>query len=251
MKFFGSVILLSSIAASATFAAHASSIPSFAAIPSNAHSSGDLSASGNWIWSHDSGTPGSAVASSAFPIGSPSVDGKAREYSMSYSNKGGERFSLTFDHNTEVTHFVYDTYIYIDDPSQLANLELDMNQVISNGKTVIYAFQCSSYSGSWEYSTISGKSPHWHSTGLACSPKNWSRNTWHHVQIASQRNSSGEVTYDWVNFDGDYKQVNKSGNGAVDLHWSIGDLNLNFQLDGADSRGSVKMYSDKLTIFYW
>ena len=96
-----------------------------------------------------------------------------------------------------------------------------------------------------------GRSPHWHSTGLACSPKKWSANTWHHIQIASHRNSSGEVFYDWVNLDGDYKQVNKSGNGAVDLHWSIGDLNLNFQLDGAESRGSVKMYSDKLTIFYW
>ena len=251
MKFFGYVILLSSIAAAPTFAAQASSIPAYAAIPSDAQSSGDLSASSHWTWTHDSATPGSAVASSEFPVGSPSLDGKAREYYMSYSNKGGERFSLTFDHNTEVTHFVYDTYVYIDDPTQLANLELDMNQVMSDGKTVIYAFQCSGNSGAWEYSTISGNSPHWHSTGLACSPKKWSANTWHHVQIASHRNSSGEVTYDWVNLDGDYKQVNKSGNGAEDLHWSIGDLILNFQLDGADSRGSVKMYSDKLTIYYW
>jgi hypothetical protein len=251
MKFFGYAILFSSIAAASTFAAQASSIPSFAAVPSNAQSSGDLSASSKWFWSHDSATPGSAVASSEYPVSNPSLDGKAREYSMSYSNKGGERFSLTFGHNTEATHFVYDTYVYINEPSQLANLEMDMNQVISDGKTVIYAFQCSGNSGAWEYSTISGNSPHWHSTGLACSPKKWSANTWHHIQIASHRNSSGDVTYDWVNFDGDYKQVNKSGNGAVDLHWSIGDLNLNFQLDGAESRGSVKIYSDKLTILYW
>jgi hypothetical protein len=58
---------------------------------------------------------GSAVASSHYPISSPSLDGHAREFSMSYSNKGGERFSLTFGHNSEVTHFVYDTYVYVNE----------------------------------------------------------------------------------------------------------------------------------------
>ena len=43
----------------------------------------------------------------------------------------------------------------------------------------------------------------------------------------------------------------KAEPGSLDLHWSAGDLNLNFQLDGADSRGEVTMYQDKLTIFYW
>src|ERR1700722_6796095 len=250
MKYFGYAILFSSLAAAHTFAAHASSIPAFAAIPTNAHSSGDLSTSGHWEWSHDSGTPGSSVGSSQYPVGNPSLDGKAREYYVSYSDKAGERFSLSFAHDSEATHFVYDTYVYIDDPAQVGNLENDMNQVMANGKTVIYGFQCSAYSGTWEYSLISG-GPHWHSTGLACSPKKWTPYKWHHVQIASHRNSSGDVTYDWVNLDGDYKQVNKGGNGAENLHWAVGDLILNFQLDGAESRGSVKMYTDKLTIFYW
>ena len=107
------------------------------------------------------------------------------------------------------------------------------------------------YAGSWEYSTIADKRPHWHSTGLPCSPKKWAANTWHHIQIASHRNSSGDVTYDWVGLDGDNKSVNKGGPGALDLHWAVGDLNLNFQLDGAESRGDVKLYQDKLTIFYW
>jgi hypothetical protein len=130
-------------------------------------------------------------------------------------------------------------------------VELDMNQVISNGKTVIFAFQCSGNAGAWEYSTISGNSPHWHSTGISCSPKKWSAKTWHHVQIGSHRNSSGDVTYDWVNLDGSYHQVNKTGNGAIELHWAAGDLNLNFQLDGATSRGTMQVYTDELRIHYW
>ncbi len=262
MKLFGSLLLLLSIAATPAFAQEASadvdvaveaasSIPSYAKIPSNAKSSGDLAGNSHWFWSHDSGTPGSAVASSHYPESSPSVDGKSREFYMSYTDKGGTRFSLTFDHNADVTHFVYDSYVYIENPSALANLELDMNQVMRNGKTVIYAFQCSGNTGAWEYSTISGNHPHWHSTGLACSPKKWTAKKWHHIQIASHRNSSGVVTYDWVSFDGSYKKVDKSGNGAISLHWAEGVLNLNFQLDGSEERGSVKMYADKLIIRYW
>jgi hypothetical protein len=248
MKMFGYAAVLCSIAAAPAFAA---SIPSFAVIPSNAQSSGDLVSASNWTFTHDSGTAGSATGSTHYPVSSPSLDGKAREYSVSYSDKAGERYSLTFNHNTEVTHFVYDTYVYFEEPSEVANIELDMNQVMSNGKTVIFAFQCSGNAGAWEYSTISGNSPHWHSTGISCNPKNWAAKTWHHVQIASHRNSSGDVTYDWVNLDGTYHQVNKEGNGAIDLHWAAGDLNLNFQLDGATSRGTMQVYADNLTIHYW
>ena len=246
MKIFGYAFLMFSMAAAPAFAA------SGVEIPRGAQSSGDLSESSHWMWTHDRATPGSAVASSHYPVGNPSLDGKTREFSMSYSHKGGERFSLTFDHNPDVTHFVYDTYVYLEDASQLANLEMDMNQVIRDGKTVIYAFQCSGNTGKWEFSTIEHNSPHWHSAGVACNPRSWASKKWHHIQIASHRNSSGDVTYDGVSFDGDYKELhNATGNGALDLHWSAGDLNLNFQLDGADERGEVQIYQDKLTIFYW
>jgi hypothetical protein len=229
------------------------SAPSAHAIPSDATSSGDLSASTHWTWGHDAATPGEAVGSSEFPVASPSLDGESREFYVTYSQKGGERFSLSFAHDPEATHFVYDAYVYIEDPAQLANLEMDVNQVMSNGETVIYAFQCSSYSEAWEFSTIANNSPHWHSSGLPCSPKNWAANTWHHVQIASHRSSAGVVTYDWVNLDGNYQEIdNATGNGAVALHWAAGVLNLNFQLDGSsETSGSIRIYADKLTIYYW
>jgi hypothetical protein len=231
----------------------AASAPTAHAIPSNAGSSGDLSASSHWTWSHDAATPGEAVGSSEYPVASPSLDGQSREFYMTYSQKGGERFSLSFGRDTEATHFVYDAYVYIDDPTQLANLEMDVNQVMSNGDTVIYAFQCSGYSKAWEFSTIANNRPHWHSSGLPCSPEKWAANTWHHIQIASHRSSTGIVTYDWVNLDGTYQDINNAtGHGAVALHWATGVLNLNFQLDGSsESSGAVTIYADKLTIYYW
>lgn len=256
MKLFGYSVLLLSLVTAPAFAQiapqAASSIPSYAQIPSIAKNSGELTGNDRWIWTHDTGTSGSATGSSHYPEGSPSIDGKSREFSVSYADKGGERYSLTFDHNTSVTHFIYDTWVYIDEPSELANLELDMNQVIANGKTVILSFQCSGNAGQWEYGLVTGGAPHWQHSGLPCNPKNWAAKKWHHVQIASQRNSSGDVTYDWVNLDGTYKQLkNATGNGALALHWTLGDLNLNFQLDGANSRGSVQVFADKLVIYYW
>lgn len=229
--------------------------PAFAQfnIPSNAISSGDLSGSSKWFWSHDAGTPGSAVGSSQYPVASPSLDGLAREFSMAYSEKGGERFSLDFGTDTESTHFVYDTYVYLVNPAQLANLELDVNQVMANGLTVIFAFQCSGNKKAWEYNTLGSSGPHWHSTGLPCNPQTWTPDTWHHVQIASHRDTAGHVTYDWVGLDGTYHAIhNATGKGESDLGWAPGSLNLNFQIDGSNpNSSSVQIYADKLTIYRW
>jgi hypothetical protein len=245
MKIFGYASLALSMAAAPAFAQFT--------IPSNAISSGDLSGSSQWFWSHDAGTPGSAVGSSQYPVASPSLDGLAREFYVSYSEKAGERFSLNFGTDTVSTHFVYDTWVYIVNPAQLANLELDVNQVMANGKTVIFAFQCSGYSKTWEYNTLNGTTPVWHTTGLPCNAETWTANTWHHVQIASQRDSTGHVTYDWVGLDGTYNAIhNATGKGEVDLGWAPGALNLNFQVDGSNANSSsVQIYADKLTIYRW
>jgi hypothetical protein len=171
---------------------------------------------------------------------------------MTYARHGGERWHVSFAKDASATHFIYDTYVYIVDPAQVGNIELDMNQVMSNGATVIYGTQCSSYSKTWEFTTVSGGA-HWHSSNIPCNPKNWAAKTWHHIQIASHRNSSGDVTYDWVNVDGTHSVFkNATGYSAEKLGWAHGDLLINFQLDGAYSgSGSITAYIHKMTIFRW
>ena len=171
---------------------------------------------------------------------------------MTYSSRGGERWHLAFAKDTESTHFVYDTYIYLTDPSQVANIELDMNQVISNGKTVIFGTQCSTYSKTWEYTVDTGGS-HWVPSNIACNPRTWAANTWHHVQIASHRDSGGNVTYDWVNVDGVHNVFsNAKGNSARSLGWEKGTLLINFQLDGANKDGgTIQAYAHELTVLRW
>jgi hypothetical protein len=220
-------------------------------IPSSATSSGDLNGSGRWEWNHDKGTPGTSVGYSSYPVSKPSLDGRSREFSVSYWHYGGEIYHLTFGNDRYATHFIYDTYVYLDDPSQVQNLEMDVNQVMSDGKTVIFGTQCSSISKTWDYAYETSNKPHWHGTNIPCNPRTWAANKWHHVQIAMHRSSTGVVTHDWVALDGavhDFKDA--TAPAALSLHWAEGELILNFQLDGENSgNGSIKGYFDKLTVY--
>jgi hypothetical protein len=219
-------------------------------IPSNAISSEILDGK-SWLYERDLAVSGDARGSTVYPATTPLYD-DAREFYMTYSSRGGERWHLAFAKDTESTHFVYDTYIFIVDPTQVANIELDMNQVMSNGKTVIFGTQCSTYSKTWEYTVNTGGS-HWVPSNIACNPRTWTANTWHHVQIASHRDSNGYVTYDWVNVDGTHNVfINAKGDSARSLGWGKGTLLINFQLDGANKDGgTIQAYAHELTVLRW
>lgn len=220
-------------------------------IPSNAISSAILDGK-YWNGTKDTGTPGSAHGSTVYPSAISYYD-NARKFYMTYSSHGGYRWHLSFANSAAATHFVYDTYVYLANPSQVANIELDMNQVMSDGKTVIYGTQCSSYSKTWEYSVYTGGYSHWKSSNIGCNPKTWAAKTWHHVQIASHRDSSGNVYYDWVNLDGAHHVFSYNKNvGGRYMGWQKGTLLINYQLDGASSgSGSITSYIHKLVVFRW
>jgi hypothetical protein len=222
-------------------------------IPSNAIASGDLNASTRWQWNHDPGTPGTSQGSTVYPVAGLSSDNVAREFYMTYSARGGEIYHVSFATDKVATHFVYDANVYVADPSQLANLEMDMNDVTADGKTIILGTQCSTYSKSWEYTLAASGHPHWHASNIPCDPMKWSANTWHHIQIASHRDNSGNATYDWVGVDGQYTDFqNATGPDALSLGWAIGDLLINFQIDGSSkTSGSNTLYTDKLIVYRW
>lgn len=236
---------------SSSQATSTSSATTSASIPANAVASAYLDTLGNWVGEHDAGTPGSSQGSTVFPATTPVYD-DAREFYMTYSGRGGERWHNSFGNDASATHFVMDTYVYVVNPDQLANLELDLNQVMSDGKTVIFGTQCSTYSGTWEWSYYSGGF-HWHSSNVACNPRSWAANTWHHIQVGFHRDSNGVVTHDWVNFDG--KQSSFSGatsNSSQSLGWAKGSLLMNVQMDGYNSSsGSVTAYFHKITYYRW
>jgi hypothetical protein len=219
-------------------------------IPSNAVTSGILDGSNNWAWQHDPGTTGSSSGTSTYPNSSPSLDGHSRLFTSSYTDFGGELFHLSFGADTAPTHFVYDLNVYVVNPPQLQNLELDMNHVIPNGDTVILATQCASGSATWEV-TINH---HWHPSNLPCKVTTWAPNQWHHIQIATHHDSLGNVTYDWIGFDGVYSDfIGQSGPQASALNWHpIGDMLINFQIDGSQrTSGSITVYANEIQVWRW
>ena len=223
-----------------------------ATIPSYAISSGDLDGAGNWSEDHDGGTPGESKGSTVFPASTPVYD-DARKFYMTYSDQAGERWSNTFTHDTESTYFVLDTYIFLPNPSEVKNIEMDINQVTSNDETIILSTQCSGEIGQWEYGDSVGKHDHWKSTGIKCNPKDWAANVWHHVQIGEHRDTNGFVTHDFVILDGVYNAFkNATLESAHFLDWGTGDLNTQFQIEGASSgSGTVTAYIHKFTIYRW
>ncbi len=223
------------------------------AVPAIAQtSSGYLDQSGAWQWEHDNGTPGSSTGQLIFGVANPSVDGSATEFVVPYSHYGGERFHLVFGNDTAATYFVYDTYVYLVNPTQVQNLELDVDQVTANGETIIFGTQCSSISGTWEYTYASNGQAHWTPSNVPCNPQNWAPNKWHHIQIQSHR-VGDVVTYDWVKFDNAKERSFKRATvpSGLYLGWTPpGVLLINFQVDGADSNsGTIQGYFDKLQIW--
>lgn len=231
-----------------------SAFASSAQIPPRALVLSAIQQSSNWDYTFDSGTGGSATGQTSL-VQSPSLTGSAREFVTTFTNYGGERYWLTVGQDTASSNFVYDAWLYIAKPSSgIANIEMDLNQVMSNGQTVIYGFQCDGYSGTWDFTENAGTPQNYldewvHSTAK-CNPRQWSTNAWHHIQIEYARDNSGNVTYKAVWFDGVMQSINATVPSSFALGWGSV-LLTNFQVDGLGTSGSAMVYLDKLTLYRW
>ena len=225
------------------------------AIPSDATTNGGLQTLSNWVGLNDSASAGSSSGSTSV-VNSPSRSGSARKFVSSYSDYGDHRFVASFGDDTTSTNFFYDAWIYLPSPStSIANLEMDVNQVMGNGQTVIFGFQCDGWSGTWDYTTNKGTPEKpidtWQHFRVACNPRQWSTNTWHHVQVSFSRDDSGNVTYKSVWLDGAESTLNITAPSAFALGWAP-TLVTNFQMDGSlAAGGTATAYLDDLTIYRW
>jgi hypothetical protein len=223
-------------------------------VPSDAVSVSSIQALSNWQGTHDKATKGNSNGTMTL-VGSPSHIGIPREFVSTFTSNGGLRYWVTFGDDEDSTNFMYDGWVYLtDSATEIANLEMDLNQTIPNGQTVIFGVQCDGYSSTWDYTENLGtpQKPqgHWAHTKAACNPRSWSRNVWHHVQFTYSRNSTGVVTYKSVYFDGVQSEINATVPSAHAMGWGPV-LLTNFQVDGHGASGSSTVYLDDLTIYRW
>jgi hypothetical protein len=226
-------------------------------IPKNAISVSSIQTLSSWIAATDTGSGSGGGASGTMNlVTSPSYGGeKALQFVTSFTNSGDERYSTVFGNDTTATNFIWDGWIYLDQSvTNIANLEMDMNQVLANGQTVIYGVQCDGYSGTWDY-TINAGTPQipvdrWVHSNAPCNVQNWSTQTWHHVQMQYSRDSLGNVTYQSVWLDGVQSAINATVPSAFALGWGQV-LLTNFEVDGSGASGSSTVYLDDLTVYRW
>src|SRR5205807_1780904 len=145
----------------------------------------------------------------------------------------------------------YDVSVYLTSPSgDIANVEMDMNQVLASGHTVIYGFQCDGHSGTWDYTTNAGTPQNpidqWLHSTVPCNPRTWATNTWHRIQIAYSRDDEGNVSYHYVTFDGVQNNIEETVPSLFALGWGS-TLLTNFQIDGLGDHGSATVYVDEMT----
>jgi hypothetical protein len=215
-----------------------------------------IQALSDWQAINDVATGGGSATGVISIVNSPSLSGSAREFSTTFKDYGGERYDVSFGDDTLSNNFFYDAWVYLKSPStSIANVEMDLNQVMPNGQTAIFGVQCDGWSGTWDYTANAGTPEKpidtWLHSKAACNPRTWSTNTWHHVQIRYSRNDSGEVTYQSVWFDGAESTINATVSSAFALGWSP-TLLTNFQIDSyAPGSASSTAYLDNLTIYRW
>jgi hypothetical protein len=207
-----------------------------------------------WTDINDTGSGGSSSGTMAL-VSSPSLSGSARKFATQFTNYGGELYYTTIGSNTSVSNFLYDGWVYIaNSASSIANIEMDMNQVMANGQTVIYGFQCDGWTGTWDYTENAGSpsqpEDEWVHSQAPCNPQSWSVNTWHHVQVSYSRDQYGNVTYQSVWLDGVEQDMYATVPSAFALGWSSV-LLTNFQIDGYTTSGSSTVYLDNLTVYAW
>ena len=224
-------------------------------IPSSADVVSHIQALSGWAKQHDTGGPGASSGSTGM-VSSPSLYGNTRAFVTKFENNGDERYSIAFSDNINAKNIFYDAWIYLtSSSSKIGNLEFDVNQVMSDGKTVLMGVQCDGYSGLWAYNVNKGSAsspkPAWvGKSGTSCNPRSWSQNKWHHVQASLYRSSTGTITYNSVWLDGKENKLNVQAFAAADLGWAPV-IQTQFQVDGLGSSGTVTVYMDNLTVSAW
>jgi hypothetical protein len=224
-------------------------------VPSYASSVSSIESLSNWIAAYDNASGTGTASGTMSIVSSPSQNGHAREFLTKFTNSGGERYSVVFGDDETAMNFFFDGWIYLNSASsQIGNIELDMNQTMANGQTVIFGFQCDGYTGTWDFTKNAGSptapSDQWVHSGAYCNPRSWSQNVWHHVQVYYSRDNSGNVTYHSVWLDGSQQSINGTVNSAFALGWGPV-LLTNFQVDGLGGGGSPIVYLDNLTVTRW
>ena len=187
-----------------------------------------------------------AVFSLTQGVASPSLSGASARFQLlagtqPFGSALWFKFLGSFDN---ATHFVYDLFFYIDNPSASQALEFNVSQS-ANGSRYNFSTQCD-LAGQHVWSVWEPVAQKWIASTVPCMPP--PPNTWNHLIWEFERDSTGNVIFTAVTLNGNRGAVNLSVPHVADTQSG---LDVAFQADANLAATPYSVWLDKVSLTYW
>jgi hypothetical protein len=179
-------------------------------------------------------------------LGSPSLTGNATQFWLGGDSPYANAiWWKNLSAGSDASHFTYDLYFYMDNPSAAEALEFDVN-LSYNGRYYVFGTQCSPlWSHTWDTWDMNAGS--WNSTGISC--PTFPAYTWNHVTLQFERTWDNKLHFVSIAMNGNQhyvdRYVNSQGTG-----YSNG-VSVDFQMDGDYRQTDYSVWLDKVNLSYY
>src|SRR5438067_4576950 len=217
-------------------------------IPATAKSITDIQTQPSWESCTECANGAFAAYSMTEQIATPALSGASAKFSL---EGGTAPFGvalwwkyLTAD--STATHFVYDLYFYMENPSAAQALEFNVGQSVG-GARYDFATQCNldSFSDhSWRVWNPTNKG--WTASSAYCPQP--AAKAWNHLVWEFERNASGQVVFKAVTLNDKRSEINLSMPAQAD---SSNGIDVAFQLDANRDATLYSVWLDKVSLTYW
>lgn len=179
-------------------------------------------------------------------VSSPSQSGASARFQMLNGTKpfGGALWFKFLGAVDSATHFVYDLYFYMENPSAPQALEFNVSQS-AGGSHYDFSTQCDMV-GARAWRVWDPVKQQWSATSAPCVQP--PPNTWNHLVWEFERNSSGQVVFSAVTLNGNRSAVNVTMPHTADSQHGV---DVAFQLDANQTATPFSVWLDKVNLTYW
>src|SRR5579872_38705 len=187
-----------------------------------------------------------AVFSMTQAVASPSLSGASARFQLLAGTQpfGSALWFKFLGSFNNATHFVYDLFFYVDNPSASQALEFNVSQS-ANGSRYSFSTQCD-LAGQHVWRVWEPVAQKWIASSVPCVQP--SPNTWNHLIWEFERDSTGNVIFQAVTLNGNRGAVNLSMPHVAD---SQSGLDVAFQADADIAATPYSVWLDNISLTYW
>lgn len=159
-------------------------------------------------------------------------------------SKGYENVLWTkyFASGSNVSHFVYDMYVMVDDPTRPQALEFDVNQNFGNNRWV-FGTECN-FKDHKTWDVWDGQSG-WTATKVPCTPASFPASTWTHLVWQFER-VGNQVHYVSLTVGAQTYSIDMYQ--SFEAGWVMQDIDVAFQMDIDSAADPYNVWLDKVTL---